>query len=133
MNCSTKADVPGSLWIVSDSLVSVRIRGEIMEIQQSSRWRAATLGLRIGLTSMPIMLVLMLLGRFANAKEIVVPIILTILPVAIVSILVGWVGAVLLIRDTSRYTGAASGYVNPSRAWELMQAAISDVCNFRKW
>ena len=104
-----------------------------MQIRQSGRWRAAVLGLRVGVVSMPILLLLMLLGRFTDAKEVLVPIIFAILSVAIISILAGWAGAVLLIRETSRYAGANTGSVNPSRAWELMQALVSDLCNFRKW
>ncbi|MFG3700842.1 hypothetical protein ACGF5C_23445 [Micromonospora sp. NPDC047620] len=83
--------------------------------------------------SLPILLVLMLVGRFAGAKEVVVPIIFAVLPLTVISILAGWVGALLLIRETGRYTGATAGYVNPARAWDLMQALVSDLCNFRRW
>ncbi|MBB5829065.1 hypothetical protein [Micromonospora carbonacea] len=83
--------------------------------------------------SLPILLVLMLLGRVAGAKELVVPIIFSILPITVISILVGWVSAVLLVRETSRYTGARTGYINPARVWDLLQALISDLCNFRRW
>ncbi|MFF5176652.1 hypothetical protein ACFY2Q_01305 [Micromonospora sp. NPDC000316] len=103
------------------------------ELRAGGRWRAAILGLRTALLGFLLLLTLMLVVRFVGGEEVIVPIIFVVLAVTIGSILTGWLAALLLVRDTSRYTGASSGRVNPARLAELVRAVGSDLTDLRRW
>ncbi|MCO1595508.1 hypothetical protein M8C17_10050 [Micromonospora sp. RHAY321] len=81
----------------------------------------------------PVTLVLMVLARLGVAPNVLVPIIIMLFVAMALGVITAWIGAVFLMRDTSRYSGATSGRVDIQKSWDLIQQAIRDMCNFRRW
>ncbi|MBM0231909.1 hypothetical protein JNW91_08595 [Micromonospora sp. STR1_7] len=101
-------------------------------IVESYSYRLFVRGMRLALL-FPVVAVLVVLAGFGVAPDILEPLTIVLFFVTVLGVLTGWVGAVFLVKDTSRYSGGASGNVDIQKSWNLMQQAIKDICNFRKW
>lgn len=101
-------------------------------IVQSYRYRLFVRGVRLALL-FPVTLVLMLLARLGVAPSVLVPITIMLFVAMVLGVITAWIGALLLVRDTSRYSGATSGRVDIQKSRDLILQAIKDLCNFRRW
>ncbi|MFG1949765.1 hypothetical protein [Micromonospora sp. NPDC048830] len=105
---------------------------DMSTIVESYRYRLFVRGMRLALL-FPVTLVLMVLARLGVAPNVLVPLVIMLFVAMALGIVTTWIGAVLLIRETSRYSGVTSGRVDVQKSWDLIQRAITDMCNFRRW
>lgn len=101
-------------------------------IVESYRYRLYVRGMRLALL-FPVTLVLMVLARLGVAPNVLVPLVMMLSVAMALGIMVGWIGEVLLVRDTSRYSGAARGSVDTRKVGALIRQAARDICNLRRW
>ncbi|MEU5725902.1 hypothetical protein ABZ783_29320 [Micromonospora sp. NPDC047738] len=101
-------------------------------IVESYRYRLCVRGMRLALL-FPVTALLMLLVRLGVAESVLVPLVMLLVVAMALGILVGWIGAVLLLRDTSRYSSAAGGNVDTRKVGALVRQAARDICNLRRW
>ncbi|MFG1774874.1 hypothetical protein ACGFIG_00375 [Micromonospora sp. NPDC049048] len=101
-------------------------------IVESYRYRLFVRGMRLGLL-FPVTLVLMVLARLGVVPNVLVPLVMLLFFAMVLGIMVGWIGAVLLVRDTSRYSGAARGSVDIRKVGALIRQAVRDIWNLRRW
>ncbi|MFI7522980.1 hypothetical protein [Micromonospora globbae] len=105
---------------------------DMSTIVESYRYRLFVRGMRVALL-FPVTLVLMVLVRLGVAPTVLVPLVIMLFVAMVLGIITGWIGALLLTRDTSRYSGATSGRVDLQKSWDLIKRAITDTFNFRRW
>ena len=101
-------------------------------IVKSYRYRLFVRGMRLALL-FPVTALLMLLVRLGVAESVLAPLVMLFFVAMVLGIIVGWIGAVLLVRDTSRYAGAARGSVDTRKVGALIRQAARDICNLRRW
>ncbi|MFG3714883.1 hypothetical protein [Micromonospora sp. NPDC047730] len=101
-------------------------------VVESYRYRPFVRGMRLALL-FPVTALLMLLVRLGVAERVLVPLVMLLFVAMVLGIMVGWIGAVLLVRDTSRYSGASRGNVDTRKVGALIRQAARDICNLRRW
>ncbi|MEU4475588.1 hypothetical protein [Micromonospora sp. NPDC023888] len=101
-------------------------------IVESYRYRLFVRGMRLALL-FPVTLVLMVFARLGVVPNVLVPIVMLLFVTMVLGIMVGWIGAALLVRQTSRYSGAARGSVDTRKVGALIRQAARDIGNLRRW
>ncbi|MEV4546198.1 hypothetical protein [Micromonospora echinaurantiaca] len=92
-------------------------------IAESYRYRLFVRGMR-AVFLFPVTALSMLLARLGVAESVLVPLVLLLFVAMVLGITVGWIGAVLLVRDTSRYSGAARGNPDLRKVGALVRQAV---------
>ncbi|MEV1017989.1 MULTISPECIES: hypothetical protein [unclassified Micromonospora] len=77
------------------------------------------------------MVILVLMAGIDGLKQLAEPLVLILFFIAAIVLVIGWVAAILLARDTTRLAVGQSGLIDPGRSMIILQHLLRDTCSFR--
>jgi hypothetical protein len=93
----------------------------------------SVVGTRLAILLFPVLILLGVLVRFGFPEAALKRAVAVGAVILVLSTLTMILGNLLLVRDTSRYTGETAGSIDVVRAWKLIECMATDIMYFRRW